>query len=281
MEPVGGAAITRFIALPKRCAVKGAALLTESPGIAEIVFGAGAAEARFGFAVDKEEIITLAIPAGRGVVNALHGADVMALAFNVGEQVVLAHYAGVFLAVHGVEIGGVFGQVGMLLPIDIVIEGAAFFVALVSDGDAGGFAEGHGPIAVAGPAFRGDAYGQGSEFLIDTVADAKKITNRRFDAGMLFAVPVDTQGEQAGIEGRIVGDGAPDVGDQAGAIKLGDGQSVSRGDGSGVAVAGAPILVRGGGAHRLKRFQALESVKRVTGGGLDGAADYGQNDCRK
>ena len=42
--------------------------------------------------------------------DALDRADVMAAAFDVGQQVVPAHHAGEFLAIHGVEVGRVVGQ---------------------------------------------------------------------------------------------------------------------------------------------------------------------------
>ena len=49
----------------------------------------------------------------------------MPAALDVGDQIVPAHHAGIFLAIHGVEIGGVGGQRRVLLPIDVIVERAA------------------------------------------------------------------------------------------------------------------------------------------------------------
>ena len=192
----------------------------------------------------------------------------MAAALDVGQQVVAAHHAGIFLAVHGVEVGGVLGQRLVLLPVDVVVEGVAALVALVGDGDAGRLAEGHRPVAVPAAAVGGDADGQRDEGLVHAVADAEEIADGALDAGMLLAVPVDAQRQQARVEGRLVGDGVPDVGDHARAFQLGQHERAAGLDGAGVAVAVAPVAGAGRGAHGLELFELLQAGEGVAGGEL-------------
>src|SRR6266478_2442722 len=93
MKAVSCATIARFVTFPKRRAIEWAILLPESPAIAKIIFGAGAAQPGLGLAIDKEEIVAFAIPAAGHHLHALDGADVMAATLDVGQKVIAAHDA--------------------------------------------------------------------------------------------------------------------------------------------------------------------------------------------
>src|SRR5512140_2166959 len=110
----------------------------------------------------------------------------MAAPLDIGQEIVASHHARVFLTVHGMKIRRVLRQRRMLLPIQVVIESVTTTVALVGDGDAGGFPEGHGPVTVSSSAVGGDADGKGDEGEVDAVADPEKIADGALDAGVLL-----------------------------------------------------------------------------------------------
>ena len=107
--------------------------------------------------------------------------------------------------------------------------------------------------------------------LVDAVADAEKIADRALDAGVLFAVPKRRDRHQPGVVGRLMGDGAPDVGDRAGAFQLGEGERAAGGDGAGIGIAVLQIGVGRRGPATIEvvqLFQARERIaRRKLGGG--------------
>ncbi len=56
--------------------------LAQGPGVVEVVFGAGALDAGRPFAVDVDQIVAFAEPAGGGLDDAHHRAGVVAAAFD-------------------------------------------------------------------------------------------------------------------------------------------------------------------------------------------------------
>ena len=73
----------------------------------------------------------------------------MAFALRIEDDVVFAVLDGVFLAVAGVKVRGVFGDI-LFYPVDVVIEQADWLLALVDDFDSGRLAKRHVPEAIIG-----------------------------------------------------------------------------------------------------------------------------------
>ncbi|SRR6266446_3463922 len=119
MKAVSCATIARFVTFPKRRAIEWAILLPETPAVAKIIFGAGAAQPGLRLAIDKEEIVPFAIPASGHHLNALNGPNVVAATLNVGQQIIAALDARKFLPIHRMKIRCTFRQRPVPLPIDI------------------------------------------------------------------------------------------------------------------------------------------------------------------
>ena len=99
---VGGESIAGHVAFPERYAVIRAGECAESPGVAEVVFGASTSEGGFGFTVDVEAVIAFAEPANFHLLTGVYGSDVMSGAFGF-EQGVVSGFSGHVLAVFGME----------------------------------------------------------------------------------------------------------------------------------------------------------------------------------
>jgi len=265
VEAVGGAAVAGFAAFPQRRAIEGAILLAEAPAVAEVILRARPAQAGLGLAVNEEEVVPLAIPGGGHGVHALDRADVMAAARDVRQQVIASHHAGMLLAVAGMEIRGVVRQRGMFLPVNVVVNGGARDLAFVGDGDAGGLAEGHGPVAVAPAALGRNANREGDKRFVHPVADTEEVAHRAFDARVFLAVPVNPQRQQAGIVRRPVGDGEPDVGDEPRPLQFRQRQRRADGNAPPVVVAVAPVGVGRGNAPGAKVFEPLQPRQGISG----------------
>ena len=170
----------------------------------------------------------------------------------------------------------------MLLPVDVVVKGAAGLIALVGDRDPGRLAEGHRPVAIAPPAFRRNPNRNGHERLVHPVADAEEVADGALHARVFFPVPVHPQRQQPGIERRFVGDGAPNVSDDAGSLQLRQRERPARVNAPPVVVAVPPVRVRGGiapGGVVFELFQARQrTAGRRLGGGGSGETDEGQSD---
>src|SRR5579872_4378575 len=109
----------------------------------------------------------------------------------------------------------------MALPVDVIIDHLHGSASFVRDGDLARSAKRHRPITVAGPSERAVANHHGLEIALVTMPDAEKIAQRDVDAGGLAAVVIDPQSEQPGPRKLVVGDGKPDVTDDAGSAEVG------------------------------------------------------------
>lgn len=194
----------------------------ETPGGEEVVFGAGSPDGGFGFAVDVDLLVAFAEPGWAAGADGEHGADVVAFALGLEEEVVLAGFDRVFLAVLGVEIGGGFGQLIQLDPVDVVVEEADGFFALVDDFDAGGLPERHSPEAIVGVGVLDDD-GETDDLATFAEAIGEEVADGGFDGGAWVAVPEDAEEHFLVVGGALFGpvlgfgaeEGEPDMGDDA------------------------------------------------------------------
>ena len=252
-------------------AVEEGLALAHPPGVGEIILGAGAVQGRLGFAVHLDPVIALAPPAQGALEDAQGASDVVPGAFGLQEQVVALRVGRELLSVLGMEGGRVGGKIRELAVVDVIIEGVDGPRPLVRGRDPARAAEGHIPVAVAGPALRGTGDREGGEVPVQSVADAEKIADGRFDRGGLLAVPIDAQDDLAAVE-RLGGDGRPDMMDGRGPLDLGQDRGPARLDDEGVAVAAAPVVGRDAAAAVvLPPAEALQQV-------LAGQARRGQDD---
>ena len=251
----------------------GGDVFVKAPGVEEVFFGAGAFEAGGGLAVDVEEVVAFAEPAEFDLVGAVDGADVVAAPFGF-EDFVVAGLGGVFLAVVGVEVGGVFGEALVFLPIEVVVEGVDFFGGgVVGEGHAEMFFEGHAPEAGAGSAESGDDNGDGGEIAVHVaVSLGEEIAEGGFDTGFFVAVVVDAQGQGASVEGVVGGDGVPEFGNDAGAVEAGEFEGFSGGHFVAVTIA---VEIFGGTADALGLVVLLAGEGVEVGGGFGGECSGG------
>ncbi|OQB34757.1 MAG: hypothetical protein BWY09_02584 [Candidatus Hydrogenedentes bacterium ADurb.Bin179] len=264
MPPVTGGARQGFVAFHEGRAVIGRGHFAQAPGIAEVVFGACAAQAGLGIAVNKPEIIPFAPPARQVLAHAEHGAHVMAGTRDVGYQVALAGHGGKFLAVHGVKISGVRREFFHLLPVHIIIKGAHHAGAIVGHSNPGGNLKRHGPVTVARAAFRSNGHRQRLERMIHTVPHAEKITQGRFHRRRFFAVPIHSDHQQAGIPFVPGGNRIPDVVDNARSFQLRNSECFARRDRPRVGIAGQQVRIAGRGTHGAALFQSGQVFERIT-----------------
>ena len=120
----------------------------QAPRTEEIIFRARAPDRSLALAVNIDFLVALAEPGRAARADGQHGTHVMPLALGVEEKVILALLDRVFLPVLRVEVGCVIGKAFLLDPVDVVVEQADRFFALVDDFHAGRLAEGHPPVTV-------------------------------------------------------------------------------------------------------------------------------------
>jgi len=263
VKPINRPAVPGRIALPQRHAVKRAVMRAKPPAVAEVILRAGAPQARFGFAVNKEEIIPLPVPPGGHILHALHGAHVMPPPLEIGQQVVAPHHARMLLPVHRVEISRVPRQRLVLLPVQVIVKRVAPPVAFIGDRNARRLAERHRPITVPPAAIRRHLDRQRHKGFIQPVADAEEIANRALDARVLLAVPIHPQRQQPRVERRRMGDGVPKMRDHARPFQVGQHQRPPRLDRPRIRIPVMPVRVRGRFAHGLEVFELFQPRHRA------------------
>lgn len=203
----------------------------KAPGAAEVVFGSGAADGWVVLiAVDVEFHFAFAVPVafegGEGEV----GADVLAFAFNVVEDdVVVGFFGNALAAPLGVEVTRILRDLGEAV-VDLVEEGRDGLVALVFDGDAGVFMKRHREVAVEA-AGRVDGDWDGVHLVRNAEAAAEEVAERAFDGWEFFVVPVHAEDQVAqdvavAVAGAV-GDGDPDVLDDALSVDFAEGYGLS------------------------------------------------------
>ena len=194
-------------------------VVLEIVGAAKIIFGAGAADGgELGIAVHVEFDFAFTPPTRVVDVHGEIGADVLAFTFDVVENGVKAvHFERVLVMILGVEISGVAGNVGEFV-VHLVVERHAFGVGAfdVLHGDAGAFAEGHGPVAIEAAAGI-NADGERADLAIFSEAAREEIPGGALDGGVGLAVPVDADD---GVL-PVAADSHPNLMDAAGAFDVG------------------------------------------------------------
>lgn len=188
---------------------------------AEIVFGAGAANGReLIIAVQVEFDFAFTPPARVMDVHGEVGADVLAFAFDVVEDgVKAAGLERVFVMVLSMEISSVARDGGEFI-VHLVVQSHAFRIRAfhIFHGDAGAFAEGHGPIAIEAAAGV-HADGERADLAIFSEAAREEISGGALDRGVGLAVPVDADDSVLPIASQR----HPDLMDAAGAFDVGEG----------------------------------------------------------
>jgi len=274
---VADAAVAGGIALPCGLAEPGAGADAIAPGVVEVVFGAGALQAGDLLAVDVKVIIAFAEPAFLGERDRQDGADVIAAAFDVGQQVILPHDGGVFLAIAGVEIRRLGGEFIELHPIDLPVQAGRAVWVVVGDDDAGIFAERHPPVAgqrAGGRDLDGDAVDDGGF----AVADGEEITDGDFDARGGVVIVIDTQRQGVELPYPAGVAGKPDMGDDAGAFEDRHVDRLAGHEPVHVEIFGVPagLFVAGDAAVAAFGEQALRAEDFVDRGGETRAAFVGR-----
>jgi hypothetical protein len=195
----------------------------EAPRVVEIVLAAGPLDRRLRRAVDPEEVVALAEPARLRLHDGEHGADVVALALRLEEDVVRAVGGRrQHLPVARVEVRDVRRQRRHLLPVDVVVQVGAAAAALVRDRDAGRLLERHRPVAVARAAVGAVDHHERLHLRLEPVPDGEEVADRRVDARDRAAVVVDPEAEQLRPAVLVVRDRHPEVRDDAGALQVGE-----------------------------------------------------------
>ena len=183
----------------------------QAPCVVEVVLGARALDEGLFVAVDVEEVVAFAEPAGLVLHHAQHRADVVSPAPHVEHVVGRAHRRRHGLLVEGMEIRRVGRQTRHLLPVDVIVEVGNPSPTLVGDRDATRLLEGHGPIAVPRAPARRVADHQRLHLPLETVADAEEVADRSVDAGRWAAVVVHAEAQQSRPPVLIGRHGQPDV----------------------------------------------------------------------
>ena len=230
----------------------------EGPGTAEVVLGSRRGDRwELLVAVEEELHLALAPPIALQGAQGHVGADVVALAAHAVEHGVVDAPAGAALAVKaGVEVHGVVRHVGerVVERVEDVLNEPG---VLARKRDLGVLPEGHLEVAVHA-ARRVHADGHRVDDGALTEAVAEEVADRALDRGGLLVVPVEAQHEVTHDEaagGGLVGDGHPDVADDAGALDVRerDGLAGLKGHAARALAADAEVAGRHGGAALLAR----------------------------
>ncbi len=247
----------------------------EAPGIVEVVLAAGALDRGLRGAVHPEEVVPLAEPAGLGLDDGHHGADVVPLALRVEKHVVRAvGRRGKRLPVPRVKVRRVLGQRGQLFPVHVVVEVRDAPAALVRDRDPAGLLEGHGPVAVSGPAVGAVDDHHGLDLGLEAVAHREEVADRRVHRRHRAVVVIHAQAEQFRPAVLVVRDRDPHVRDDAGALEVREDGRLAR-DRTLAVVVRVPVLVIGGGSKRLEVL-GLGQAERVGKARIDALRPRGE-----
>ena len=202
-------------------------------------------------AVDEEHVVALAVPHDRRVVDVVVDAHVVALARDVGEEVVALagrvlrlrpEHRPLVLAVRGgfgqavvvpgVEAAQVGGKRGELGVVDVVVEGVDRLLGVVLDLDARALREGHREVAHHRAALaRARGERQRDERVALVPALTEEVADRRLDGRRRLAVPVHPQDDVVAAQGRRRRrDRHPHVRDDPGALHVEEGAAGARRD---------------------------------------------------
>src|SRR5208282_3632595 len=97
VPPVADTAVAGVVALPSRGAEPMAGARAQAPGVVEVIFAACALQAGDSLAVNVKEVVPFTPPAILAEGNGDDCADVVALALQVGDQIVTASLRRIFL----------------------------------------------------------------------------------------------------------------------------------------------------------------------------------------
>ena len=164
------------------------------------------------------------------------------------------------LAVFGIEVGRVGRQAAVLLPVDVVVEGADRLLAFVRDGDLRRFAERHGKPAIE-RLLRADRERAG--FIEEVLAQpkAEEIPDGGFDGGQRIAVPESAEDQFLEVVAFRGGDGDPDVRDDAGPGRLAENARFAGLD----AVSPAAVVIGARAVERRYAFLRIALQQRELG----------------
>ena len=250
----------------------------KAPGVVEVVLRARALDGRRLLAVHVEHVVAFAEPAGLGLKDREHGPDVKAAALRVEKDPGLSIGGSrQSLAVPRMEVRGVRGKRGNLLPVHVVVETDAPR-AFVRDGDPAGFPERHRPVAVAGPAVGEIADHERANRPLEAVSDREEVAVAATSTlGVGAAVVVNANAQEA--RPAVLGARCrrPDVRHDARAGQIGDGQCLPRQRMLAVVV---PV---GQGRVRRRAMSGevlqLREVDRIHGARDRGLAESGSASC--
>ena len=266
------------------------------PRRVEVVLGPGAVERRRpALAVDEEHVVALAVPHRARAVDVVVDAHVVALALDVGDQVVavagrvlplraehrplvlaLGRRLGERVVVAGVEAPEVRGQARHLLVVDVVVEGVHLLGRVVLDLDARPARERHREVADhRAPLARPRGERQHRERVALVPALPEEVADRGLDARARLAVPVHAQDQVVAAQrGRGRRDRDPDVVDDTGALDLEERTPLAGGDAFEAVVVAARFVVAADAA-RLHAFLEPRELERRRAGalGVDGGCE--------
>ena len=211
--------VAGLLALRSRRAEPVARARPKPPGVVEIVLAAGSLKARHFFAVDVEVVVPLAEPAGLGVRDAHHRADVLAAAGQVGNEII-AGLGRILLPVFRVEVGDVLRQPIDLDPVDLPVQARAAVGIVVADDDSRRLGERHPPEAGQRAGGR-NLDGKTLDHRRFALSDGEEIGQRRLDGGLFSPVPVNVNAQSVQLVGPAGVTGHPYMRDDAGPFSSG------------------------------------------------------------
>src|SRR5580700_3818291 len=188
----------------------------ETPRPVEIILATGTVDSRSLFAVNEDHVVAF-VPGSPLVVQyGHHHANKLPVSFSIQNDVIIGAQlveptrvlvsVGEVIAVEvafvpplarstlpilGMKVCRVGRKRGQLHPVDVPVVIRNLFAALVRDGDSSMSAKWHGEVGVQG-LDRIDRNQRRLKNRGNSESQAKKITDRRFDAGIFFAIPVST-----------------------------------------------------------------------------------------